>query len=236
MLAIGDFCLPHKLHFKTRILCHQKRYILFLYSIFSTHLRRMMALSGVWGDREGIFAIYFFFLKARKVSAWGVMAGSPAGRFRGEGKDLSRGHSAKKCGKRLPWENHGRSGPWRCQVPQIDPKNPCHDVHTLLPPQLCLNLLQSSFGCPWLYYLHGIVTLALTGSTLMQEMIIKFVTVNCSDLTWLIQELGPFLLWLSGSLGCVRSVAYLGYGVLKLVSVTGSIQQKLGSTRPVGHV
>lgn len=64
-----------------------------------------MALSGVWGDREGIFAIYFFFLKPRKVSAWGVMAGSPAGRFRGEGKDLSRGHSAKNVGR----GSHGKT-------------------------------------------------------------------------------------------------------------------------------
>lgn len=59
--------------------------------------------------------------------------------------------------------------------------------------QLSLKVLQSSFGYPWLCYLHGIVTLALTGSALVQDMTIKFATGNCSNLTWLIQESGPFL-------------------------------------------
>lgn len=38
------------------------------------------------------------------------------------------------------------------------------------------------FRYPWLY-LHGIDTLALTGSALMRDVVIKFATVNCPDLT-----------------------------------------------------
>ena len=99
-----------------------------------------------------------------------------------EAKIKAGGTVHKMCGKRLPWESHGRSGPWRCQVSQTDPKSPFHGVSALLcslsspSPSCTWKVLQSSFGYLWLYYLHGIVTLALTGSV-MQDMIIKFVTV-----------------------------------------------------------
>lgn len=42
--------------------------------------------------------------------------------------------------------------------------------------------VQAVVGYPWLY-LHGLVTLALTGSALMWEMVVKFATVNCPKLT-----------------------------------------------------
>lgn len=159
-----------------------------------------MVFSGIWGDREGIFAPFnLLFSPERFQPVQGSYAGSPAGRVRGGGKDQSRGHSAQNV-----WEKAPVGKPWQIWPLEMSdltdrPKEPlpwC--LHSPLPPaqpltQLYLKVLQSSFGYPWLCYLHGIVTLALTGSVLMQDMIIKFVTVNCSNLAWLIQKFDPFL-------------------------------------------
>lgn len=116
MLAIRDLCLPYKLHFKTRILCHQKRCILFLYSVFNTHLRRMIAVSGAQGDFFCLFSFFFFSTEGFqpvKLEA-GSYGGAARDRFRGRGRDQSDGHSTKRlyvCRKRIPWEIHGRSHP-----------------------------------------------------------------------------------------------------------------------------
>lgn len=148
-----------------------------------------MVLSGAWGDREGIFVIFFFFFflffKPRRVSAragelWQSHQLADLGE---EAKIKGGGTVHKMCGKRLPWESHGRPGPWRCQVPQTDPKSPFHGVPTVLcslpspSPSWTCKVLQSPFGYLWLCHLHGIGTLALTASASMQEMIVKFVTV-----------------------------------------------------------
>lgn len=108
------------------------------------------------------------------------MAGSPAGRFRGGGKDQSKGHSAQNV-----WEEAPMGKPWQVwplEMPGLTdrPKEPLPWwLHSPLLPaqpltQLCLKVLQNSFGCPWLCYLHGIVTLAPTGSALMQDL-----SLNC---------------------------------------------------------
>lgn len=204
MLAIRDLCLPHKLHFKTRILCHQKRYILFLYSIFNARLRRMMVLSGAWGDREGIFLLLFL---PRRVSACEVRSGeswqSPADRFKGGGRDQSEGHGAQRscmCGKRLLWESHGRADPWRCQVPHADQKSPFHRVYAFLcslpsptHPVIagkCFRV-RAVFGYPGLYP-HGVVSLALTGPA--SRRFVTSAAGNCSNLT-----LGHPGLWAIGT-------------------------------------
>lgn len=123
-------------------------------------------LPGFWGDREGIFAPFFFLTQKGFSLCRGVRARSPVGRFRGGGKDQSKGHSAQNV-----WEEAPMGKPWQVWPLEMsgltdrskEPLPWC--LHSPLLPaqsltQLCLKVLQNSFGCPWLCYLHGIVTLA----------------------------------------------------------------------------
>lgn len=105
-----------------------------------------MVLSGAWGDREGIFAPFFFFFKPRRVSACaGKLWQSHQLADLGEKAKIKAGGTVHKmCGKRLQWESQGRSGPWRWQVSQMDPKSPFHGVSTLL-----CSLPSPSPTCTW---------------------------------------------------------------------------------------
>lgn len=99
-----------------------------------------MVLSGVWGDREGIFALLnLFFSPERFQPVQGSYAGSPAGRFRGGGKDQSRGHSGLNV-----WEEALVGKPWQIWPLEMSgltdrPKEPLQwwPHSPLLPAQPC---------------------------------------------------------------------------------------------------
>lgn len=113
MLAIRDLCLPYKLHFKTRILCHQKRCILFLYSVFNTHLRRMIAVSGAQGDFF-VFFLFFFFtegfqpVKLEAGSYGGAMVELPVTDL-GEGTEIRATGMVQRDCACVERGSHGKS-------------------------------------------------------------------------------------------------------------------------------
>ena len=126
----------------------------------------------------------------------------------------------QECPTGKPWQiwPQEMSGP---TCTSVEPFPWClHHAIALLPAQL--SPLGSRVQAVYRYqqlYLHGIVTLVLIGSALMWDVVIKFATLNCPNLT-----LGHPGLWsicvaaLSspclGSLGCVRTAASVGLGVL----------------------
>lgn len=72
-------------------------------------------MSGAQGDFF-VFFLFFFFTEGFqpvKLEA-GSYGGAASDRFRGRDRDQSDGHGTKRlcvCGKRIPWEIHGRSHP-----------------------------------------------------------------------------------------------------------------------------
>lgn len=68
-----------------------------------------MVLSGAWGDREGIFAPFFFFLNSEGFQpVQGSYGRVTTGRLRGGDKGQSKGHSAQNV-----WEEAPVGKPWQ---------------------------------------------------------------------------------------------------------------------------